>query len=203
MFDCDDYISLESDCESWPSSSLYDRFQPNGGHHVVPPPYTGTFMSPKPNLVCNTAPAAVETDHPAFTVHLSPTKPSQDLSHTNRPTTPIIEDWPVETSILDATPTLASPQSASSGKRRNKKACFVCKSVDHLIKDCNYHAKKMAQPTPRNYAHRVSAAMPKINVTRPRYAHPIVTKSKSPIRRPITRSPSPKTSNSSSRVTAV
>nr|GEU98491.1 hypothetical protein [Tanacetum cinerariifolium] len=146
---------------------------------------------------------------------------------------------PVETSIPAATPT-ASPKSASSGKRRNRKACFVCKSVDHLIIDCDYHAKKMAQPTPRNYAHRgnykqyaslththpqkpmvptavlteskpvfntsvrpVSTAMPKINVTRPRYSHPIVTKSKSPIRRYITCSPSPKTSNSSPRVTVV
>nr|GEZ22256.1 putative ribonuclease H-like domain-containing protein [Tanacetum cinerariifolium] len=61
---------------------------------------------------------------------------------------------PVETSIPSATPTPASPKYASSGKRRNRKACFVCKSVDHLIKDCDYHAKKMAQPTPRNYAHR-------------------------------------------------
>nr|GFA19139.1 ribonuclease H-like domain-containing protein [Tanacetum cinerariifolium] len=59
----------------------------------------------------------------------------------------------VETSIPDATPTPASPKSVSSGKRRNIKACFVCKSEDHLIKDCDYHAKKMAQPTPRNYAH--------------------------------------------------
>nr|GEW53908.1 hypothetical protein [Tanacetum cinerariifolium] len=48
---------------------------------------------------------------------------------------------PVETSILAATPTPASPKSASSGKRRNRKACFVCKSVEHLIKDCDYHAK--------------------------------------------------------------
>nr|GEU87105.1 putative ribonuclease H-like domain-containing protein [Tanacetum cinerariifolium] len=40
------------------------------------------------------------------------------------------------------------------GKRRNRKACFVCKSLDHLIKYCNYHAKKMAQPTSRNHAHR-------------------------------------------------
>nr|GEW89270.1 ribonuclease H-like domain-containing protein [Tanacetum cinerariifolium] len=61
---------------------------------------------------------------------------------------------PVETSILAATPTPAILKSASSGKRRNRKACFVCKSVDHLIKDCDYHAKKMAQPTLRNYAHR-------------------------------------------------
>nr|GFD30268.1 hypothetical protein [Tanacetum cinerariifolium] len=49
----------------------------------------------------------------------------------------------------------------------------------------------------------VSAAMPKINVTRPRYAHHVVTKSKSPIRRHITRSLSSNTSNSPLRVTAV
>nr|GEV50934.1 hypothetical protein [Tanacetum cinerariifolium] len=92
MFDCDDYLSLESD-ESWPPISLYDRFQPSDGYHAVPLPYTGTFMPPKPDLVFNIAPTAVETDHSPFNVQLSPTKPDQDLSHTNRPTTPIIEDW--------------------------------------------------------------------------------------------------------------
>nr|GEW42201.1 ribonuclease H-like domain-containing protein [Tanacetum cinerariifolium] len=48
----------------------------------------------------------------------------------------------------------ASPKSTSSGKRRSRKACFVCKSVDHLIKDCDYHTKKMTQPILRDYAHR-------------------------------------------------
>nr|GFA88549.1 hypothetical protein [Tanacetum cinerariifolium]GFA88556.1 hypothetical protein [Tanacetum cinerariifolium] len=42
--------------ESWPPSSLYDRFQFSDGYHVVPPPYSGTFMPPKPNLVFNNAP---------------------------------------------------------------------------------------------------------------------------------------------------
>nr|GEY71192.1 retrovirus-related Pol polyprotein from transposon TNT 1-94 [Tanacetum cinerariifolium] len=93
MFDFDDYLSSESDCESWPPSSLYDSFQPNGGYHVVPPPTTGTFMPPKPDLVFHTAPIAVETDHSAFTVQVSPTKHAHDLSHTNRPTAPIIKDW--------------------------------------------------------------------------------------------------------------
>nr|GEZ29497.1 hypothetical protein [Tanacetum cinerariifolium] len=187
MFDCDDYLSSESD-ESWPHSSLYDRFQPNYRYHVVPPSYTGTFMPPKPNLVFNTAPTAVETDHSTFTIQLSPTKPKHDLSHTNRPTTPIIEDWVsdskdesetkapqivpsfvqsieqvksprhsvqhVETSIPAATPKLASPTPTSNGKKRNRKTCFVCKSLDHLIKDYDYHEQKMAQPTKRNHAHR-------------------------------------------------
>nr|GEZ90421.1 hypothetical protein [Tanacetum cinerariifolium] len=93
MFDCDNYYSLESDFKIWPPSSLYNRFQPNGRYHAVPPPYIRTFMPPKPDLVFNTAPTAVETDHLSFNVQLSPTKPVQDLSHTTRPSAPIIEDW--------------------------------------------------------------------------------------------------------------
>nr|GFA57507.1 hypothetical protein [Tanacetum cinerariifolium] len=127
MFNYDDYLSSESD-ESWPPSSLYDRFQPSDGYHVVPPPYIGTFMPPKPDLVFNTAPTAVETDHSAF-------------NH-------------AETSIPAATPKPASPKPTSNGKRRNIKACFVCKCLDHLIKDYDYHENKMAQPTARNHAHR-------------------------------------------------
>nr|GEV43632.1 hypothetical protein [Tanacetum cinerariifolium] len=211
MFDCDDYLSPESDCESWPPSSLYDRFQPSGGYHVVFPPYTRTFMPPKPDLVFNTAPTTVETNHPAFNVFdsedESKTKALQIVlsfvQSSKQVKSPRHFVQPVETSIPAATLKPASPKSNSSGKRRNRKACFVCKSVDHLIKDCDYHAKKMAQSSPRNYAHRVSAVVPKLEVTRPRLAHPIITKSKSPIKRYITHSPSLKTSNSPPRVTAV
>nr|GEV17534.1 hypothetical protein [Tanacetum cinerariifolium] len=49
----------------------------------------------------------------------------------------------------------------------------------------------------------VSVVVPKIKVTRPRLSHLIVTKSKSPIKRYITHSPSPKTNNLPPRVTAV
>nr|GEW43854.1 hypothetical protein [Tanacetum cinerariifolium] len=141
------------------------KFQPSDGYHVVPPPYAGTFMPPKPDLVFNTAHTAVETDHPAFNVQLSPTKHEQDFSLTNRPSAPIIEDWVsdfedksetkhIETFIPAATAKLTSPKPTSTGIRRNRKACFVCKSLDHLIKDCDYHEKQMAKPTPRNHAHR-------------------------------------------------
>nr|GEZ82168.1 hypothetical protein [Tanacetum cinerariifolium] len=197
-------------------------------------------MPPKLDLVFNTVPTAVETDHPAFTVQLSPTKPEQDLSYKNKPATPIIEDCRVETSIPAATSKPTSSKSASSGKRRNRKACFVCKSLNHLIKDCNYHSKKMAHPTTRNHAHRGnhkqyaqmthhnpqkhmvptavltqskpvsitvvrqgSPDVPQIQVNRPRHANPIVTKTNSPIRRHMTRIPSPMTSNSPLIVTAV
>nr|GEU92056.1 uncharacterized mitochondrial protein AtMg00810-like [Tanacetum cinerariifolium] len=193
------YFSSESDSKSLSPSSLSNRLQPSGGYHVVPPPITGTFMPPKPDLVFHTAPIIVETDHSTFTVKLIPTKPAQDLSHTTRPIAPIIEDWvsnsedeyeindpqsvpsfvqsseqvktsrhsiqSVEIPILNATLKPTSPKSNSSSKRRDRKTCFVCRSVDHLLKDYDYHAKKKAQPTPRNYAHCVLTQSKPVSIT--------------------------------------
>nr|GEZ83232.1 ribonuclease H-like domain-containing protein [Tanacetum cinerariifolium] len=201
------YFSLESVCESLSPSSFFDRSQPSGGYHAVPPTITRTFMPPKLDLVFRTAPIDVETGHSAFTVQLNASKPTQDLSHINRPSAPIIQEW-VSVLRMNLRPmthkvflVLFSPLS---------------KSVDHLIKDCDYHAKNKAQPTPRNYAHRVltqskplsitavrpvCAAVPKIMVTRQRHAHSINTQYKSLIKRHITHSPSLVTSNSPPRVT--
>nr|GEX80374.1 hypothetical protein [Tanacetum cinerariifolium] len=60
MFDCDNYLTSESD-ESFPPSPIYDRYQSGNGYHAVPPPYTGTFMPHKRDLVFHNAPNAVET----------------------------------------------------------------------------------------------------------------------------------------------
>nr|GEX72573.1 hypothetical protein [Tanacetum cinerariifolium] len=83
----------ESDFKSFSPSSLFDRIQSSGEYHVVPPPITGNFMPPKPDLVFHTAPIAVETAYSAFTVQLSPAKPAQDISYATRQMAPIIEDW--------------------------------------------------------------------------------------------------------------
>nr|GEW10864.1 ribonuclease H-like domain-containing protein [Tanacetum cinerariifolium] len=158
------------------------------GYHAVPLPYTGTFMPPKPDLVFHNAPNDVKTDHPAFNVELSPTKPDNALSHTHRPSAPIIEDWVsdsedefktkiphnfpsflqpteqvkfprpsvkhVEIFIPTVTPKTVSPKPTSNGNRRNRKACFVDKSLTHLIKDCDYHEKKKVQTPTRSHAPR-------------------------------------------------
>nr|GFA69244.1 hypothetical protein [Tanacetum cinerariifolium] len=39
---------------------------------------------------------------------------------------------PVEAHILDATPKPTSSKTNGSGKQKNRKTCFVCRSVDHL-----------------------------------------------------------------------
>nr|GEU70710.1 putative ribonuclease H-like domain-containing protein [Tanacetum cinerariifolium] len=120
---------------------------------------------------------------------------SSSSSSNNEPTEQVkslrISVQHADTSILAATPKLPSLKASSNGKRRNRKACFVCKSLDHLIKDCDYHEKP------------VSIVVLKTSVTRPNQVLPIVTKPKSPIRRHITHNPSLNSSNLPSRITAV
>nr|GEX35162.1 hypothetical protein [Tanacetum cinerariifolium] len=111
----------------------------------------------------------------------------------------------LQATILAVTIVLVCFKTPCHGPRRNKKACFVCKSVDHLIKDYEFHSRKLTQ---RTYASRdtrkqpVSAALPNLPMTRPRHAYRMVTKSNSPIRRHLPRSPSSKHSNSPTGVTA-
>nr|GEW54438.1 ribonuclease H-like domain-containing protein [Tanacetum cinerariifolium] len=79
VFDCDEMFSFESDV-SMPTSPVYDRNKLGEGYHAVPPPYTGTFMPPKLDLVFHDALTVNETVPIAFNVEPSTTKPNKDLS---------------------------------------------------------------------------------------------------------------------------
>nr|GEZ67181.1 hypothetical protein [Tanacetum cinerariifolium] len=70
---------------SWPPINLYDRFILSGEYHAVPPPVTGSFMPPKPDLVFLTPPSD-ENENFAFNVKISPTKRSNQkaLNDTKR-----------------------------------------------------------------------------------------------------------------------
>nr|GFB13362.1 ribonuclease H-like domain-containing protein [Tanacetum cinerariifolium] len=107
---------------------------------------------------------------------------------------------------------LRSP-SHPKGSKKTKKACFVCKSVDHLIKDCDFYARKLDQnpmlqappkyqPVLTTVARPVSAVKPTFSKTRPKLASHAVSKSISPFRRHLTRHLSSHSRNSPPRVTA-
>nr|GEX95679.1 copia protein [Tanacetum cinerariifolium] len=210
--------------------------QPNGEYYVVPPPITGNFMPPTPNLVFHTSPIAVETAHSAFNVKLRPTRSAQDISHVTRPMAPIIEDWvsdsedesepndpqsdpsfvqtskhvklfrhsaqPVKASILDDTSNSTSLKTNGRSKRKNRKTCFVCRGVDHLIKDFPAAILTKSKPESVTAARPVSVVVSKIMATKPRHSRSLHTTSNSIIRRHKTRSQFSKTSNSSPNVIA-
>nr|GEW76964.1 putative ribonuclease H-like domain-containing protein [Tanacetum cinerariifolium] len=103
------------------------RFFPSGGYHVVPPPVIGTFMPPKSDSVFHTP--SDENEHLAFNV--SKDIPSFAQSYE-------LVKSPRHSGQLFQTPIPVSPSvplRSNPHSRRIKKACFVYKSVDHLIKD--------------------------------------------------------------------
>nr|GEZ06494.1 hypothetical protein [Tanacetum cinerariifolium] len=53
--------------------------------------------------------------------------------------------------MLVAPPVPLRTNSPSKGYKKTKRACFVCKSIDHLIKDCDFYARKLAT---KSYASR-------------------------------------------------
>nr|GFA71107.1 hypothetical protein [Tanacetum cinerariifolium] len=161
----------------------------------------GTFMPPKPDLVFHTPPSD-ENEHLAFNV-------SKDVPSFVQ--SPELVKSPRHSGQLFQAPISVAPTvplrstSHLKGSKKSKKACFICKSMDHLIKDCDFHARKLAQ---RTYASRdihkqtVNAVKPIFSMTRPKLASHAVSNSQTPYRRPIPRHSSSQLRISPPRVTA-
>nr|GEX64568.1 hypothetical protein [Tanacetum cinerariifolium] len=203
MFDCKNYYSSKSNCESWPPSNLYDKFVPSGGYHVVHSPNTGTFMPPKPDLVFHTA-LSDETEHLAFNApkdvpsFAQLSEPVKSPRHPGQPlqaTIPAVATVPTDFHTIK----LAHKTYASRDTHKSYASLNHFKSYTHMVFTA-------ALPQPKSVLHTaarpVSAALPNLSVPRPRHAYRVVTKSNSPSRRHLPHSPSSKTSNSPPRVTA-
>nr|GEW82832.1 putative ribonuclease H-like domain-containing protein [Tanacetum cinerariifolium] len=78
VFDSDELISSESD-KSVPTSPVHDRYKSGKGYHVVPSPYRGTFMPPKPDLGFHDASTVSEIIPTVFNAEPSTTKPTKGI----------------------------------------------------------------------------------------------------------------------------
>nr|GFC14129.1 hypothetical protein [Tanacetum cinerariifolium] len=141
-----------SDCDSWPPSNLYDMFVPSGGYHVVPPPISPT----KPEQDLSSRPSApiiedwvsdseednmpqVSKDVPSFAQSSEFVKSPRHSGQLFKAPIPVAPTVPLRSKPY------------SKDFRKTKKSWFVCKSVDHLIKDSDFNARKLAH---RPYASR-------------------------------------------------
>nr|GEZ07232.1 hypothetical protein [Tanacetum cinerariifolium] len=228
---------------------------------------TGTFMPPKPDLVFYTPLSdenehlafnvQLSLTKPEQDLPSRPSAPiiedwvsdskEEDMPQLTKDVPsfaqfPELVKSPRHSSLIPPPMSVAPPvplrtHSPSKGLKRTKKTCFVCKSETHLIKDCDFHARKLAH---KSYAsrdihkhqalmnhskfplHEVSAAAPskskpvlttatrtvsvvkpKLSKFRPNIASYALSKSKSPLRRPFIRHPSPKPNISPPRVNDV
>nr|GEW89754.1 ribonuclease H-like domain-containing protein [Tanacetum cinerariifolium] len=186
MFDCDNYYTSKSDCDSWPPSNLYDR--------------------PSAPIIKDWVFDSEDDDMPQVSKDVTSFAQSSELVKSPRHSGQLFQAHiPVAPTVL----LRSNPHSKRS--RRTKKACFVCKSVDHLIKDYDFHARKLAHRTyasrdihkqyaPVNHS-KFPLHKPIFSMTRAKLASRDVSKSKSPLRRHLPHYPSSNSSTSPSRVT--
>ncbi|GKB80614.1 hypothetical protein Tco_0947509, partial [Tanacetum coccineum] len=166
-----------SDEESTPAN---DRSSKADGYHVVPPPITRNFLTPRADISFAgldeyaIRKKIIESKTTDLNTKTSETVGKTNEANTQKPKTVyesvnrdkvVIEDWnsddeddvsevqtvsPVKTNETQTVKTRVDKIDQTSQKQgigfKKIKACFVCKSTDHLIKDCNFHDKQSQEP---------------------------------------------------------
>ncbi|GJU44871.1 ribonuclease H-like domain-containing protein [Tanacetum coccineum] len=171
------FMNKESELEKQP---LYDRFVTAGGMHVVPPPMTGNYMPSGPDIEVDysqftygpkqTQPSESETQTSEFDTCESniSTEPSELVSElvVNESNVecqpkvwsdaPIIEEYESDSEDEE---TVKNHFTHNKNPKVDKqelgygftaRACFVCGSLNHLIRDCDFHKKRMAKQAELN-----------------------------------------------------
>nr|GEV46563.1 retrovirus-related Pol polyprotein from transposon TNT 1-94 [Tanacetum cinerariifolium] len=109
-----------------------DRYKASEGYHEVPPPYTGNFMPSRPDLSFldeNTKKSVIEQHKYKQAENLRKSQNSRsDKRNWNGMMTQKLRD----------------------GTEFKNKACFVCGSLYHLIKDYNFYENKMVEKSVLN-----------------------------------------------------
>ncbi|GJQ91533.1 hypothetical protein Tco_0002672 [Tanacetum coccineum] len=214
-----------------------DRFSKADGYHVVPPPITGNFLTPRADISFAgldeyaIRKKIIESKTTKLNTDTSKSKTSETVGKTNevnieKPKSVhesvvpkpkinrdkvIIEDWysddeddvsevntvsPIKTNETQTIKTQVDKIGQISQKEgigfKKIKACFICKSPDHLIKDCDFYAKESPEPKLKTVVHtgqtRVLTRTGFVNPVRPngkRAVHTVSTAKPISTARPI------------------
>ncbi|GKB05652.1 ribonuclease H-like domain-containing protein [Tanacetum coccineum] len=163
------FINKESNTDD---KTLYDRFVTTDGMHAVPPPMTGNYMPSGPDIEIDDSQFTYGPKQPQSS---KPDTRSSDFDSY----APIIEEYksdsddenvtissseqeqPRET-VLEHNSCSQSPKVNKNDLYRSKsirmglgnggtrKGCYVCGSFSHLIRDCDFHEKRMAKKAEMN-----------------------------------------------------
>ncbi|GJW59709.1 ribonuclease H-like domain-containing protein [Tanacetum coccineum] len=177
---------LRNSLEQLIANQISDNNKKGLGYNVVPPPLTGLFAPPSVDLSSSGIEKFKEPEFEGYGVKVTKSASedvSKEVKKTSD--APIIEDWVSdcdedETVVLESLnvqkPKQADqPRKVSQNPRNNStswntpkpkklgvgfqftpKACFVCGSFNHLIKDCDFHDKKMVQKPVLNNVKKVT-----------------------------------------------
>nr|GEV99857.1 hypothetical protein [Tanacetum cinerariifolium] len=149
--------SSSSNSNSKDDNQVNDRFKKGKGYHDVPPPYTGNYMPSRADL------SFAGFDNFVFKSKMSETITSVLKIETNASKTSKDSlEKPKSVRTVENQNKVEKPRKFSQspkGNKRNwnglmtqklrdgfefkKKVCFVCGSINHLLKDCDFYENKM------------------------------------------------------------
>nr|GEV45897.1 ribonuclease H-like domain-containing protein [Tanacetum cinerariifolium] len=140
-------------------NQVNDRFKKGEGYHAVPPSYTGNYMPLRADLffaglddsVFKSKVSETVTSVPKIETNASKTsKDSLEKPKTVRNTTIENESKAKKPKKFSQSPrgnkrnwNGLMTQRLKDGFKFKKKACFVCGSFNHLIKDCDFYKNKI------------------------------------------------------------
>ncbi|GJR92677.1 hypothetical protein Tco_0264851, partial [Tanacetum coccineum] len=165
------FMNKESDLENQP---LYDRSDTTEGMHVVPPPMTGNYMPSGPDIEIDysqftygpkqsqpseskTQTSDFDTCESNISVETSEFVTETVVNESNIVSQPKV--WSDAPIIEEYEETVKNQFIHSKNPKVDKKglgygfttkACFVCGSLSHLIRDCYFHEKRMAKQAELN-----------------------------------------------------
>ncbi|GJW02840.1 putative ribonuclease H-like domain-containing protein [Tanacetum coccineum] len=152
-----------------------DQYKIGEGYHAVPPPYTGNFMPPEPDLVLADEYGFSESVTSVPAVATSKVKTSESKSKSvcepllfdsenenetesksrqRKPSNAKVEF--VKTNEHVKLPRESIKKKLESNFEFKSKACYVCGSFNHLNKDCDFYEKKIVEKPVWNNARRVN-----------------------------------------------
>nr|GEW29631.1 hypothetical protein [Tanacetum cinerariifolium] len=114
-----------------------DRYKVGIGYHAVLPPYTRNYMLTKADL------SFIGLDDSVFKFKISETRTS--VNENESITSKYSEEIREEPKTVRVDWNGMKTQKQGIGFEFNKRACFLCGSVNHLIKDCIFYENKMVQ----------------------------------------------------------
>nr|GEW38845.1 ribonuclease H-like domain-containing protein [Tanacetum cinerariifolium] len=194
-------FSSESDVNI-PTSPVCNRYKSGEGYHDVPPPYTGTFMPPKPDLVFYDTPTINETI--PTVLHVEPKDESEgEPMPTQKATSFVQTSKHVKTPRLSVKPKMVQKPVRNHAMRRNHQHYARITHPHphgHVVSTSVLTRSKLVSLTATR---PVTTNLPQTKVQHQRPTKHGVTKAHSPIRKPINLRPSPTHSNFHQKVTTV
>nr|GEW98393.1 ribonuclease H-like domain-containing protein [Tanacetum cinerariifolium] len=203
---------LQDQIMRMPKNLKNDRYKIGEGYHAVPPPYTGTFLPPKLDLVFNDDPNASESVANMFYVESNTNKPCNDMSKTHRPDAPIVKDWIFDSkdeTEIESVPKQREPSFVKSTEHVNTSRESV-KKVKHNkqaenLRTNNQKSRVLTRSrlVSLNAARPVPTAVTQSTVKSTWPVKHVVNKIHSPVRRLINQRIATKNSNFNKKVTTV